>query len=329
MANAPVCIEVQQGTEQVPAEDWDKLRVIGLGLPAWEVMKDKHGIDPTDKPAVAVVTKLTADGISGSSFIAAGVAAVDIPLRRICPEASGRARLQMTIDVMDLEFPKDTDVRNISLWKDVKPLPNTRVAHTRSREQNDAANQRDQQLYEGLSGLLVRAVIMLGMDLTVYISLQLIPQSLPALRDSLVGAEGTPVMDPQCPSIPAISIIGKDTGMASNGKGLLVPAVSEVLAKNSGLGICPLLFSEGGLSLPAPALSVMKNELFSFLRRAVRPKNIPDANAWMVEFQKDQWEYPPVPTLRWPAPDPVQNRVAEGEWKNIVLGGKDGNNTLG
>lgn len=144
------------------------------------------------------------------------------------------------------------------------------------------------------------------------VSTQVVPQSLEVLRQSLIADNGVPTLDPQEASIPAIWLAGKDCGLPNNSKGKLVPVVSDVLAKSSGLGIVPLLFSEGGLAPQPPALAAVKFELWTFLRRAVKPKKIDDATAWIAEFKKDTWEPATVPTLQWPRPDPVQGLVEAG-----------------
>ena len=90
-------IDVPAGQEQVPVTDWDRVRVLALGMPAWDKLKENHGIDQSESPTIAVVTKLTTEGIAGSSFIAAGQGVVDIPLKRICPEASSRARITFNL----------------------------------------------------------------------------------------------------------------------------------------------------------------------------------------------------------------------------------------
>ena len=165
-------IDVPAGQEQVPVTDWDRVRVLGLGMPAWDRLRENHGIEQTESPTIAVTMKLTAEGIAGSSFIAAGVGNVDIALKRICPEASSRARMSFKCDLMEYEWPRDTDHRNISLWRDIKSLPDTKVSHTRSNRADDDREERDIQLYEGLSGLLTRVVLLLGADCTVYVAVQ-------------------------------------------------------------------------------------------------------------------------------------------------------------
>ena len=313
MATNARIIEVPAGQEQVQVTDWDRVRILGLGLPAWDRLKENHGIDQTDSPTVAVVLKLTADGIAGSSFIVAGVGDVEIPLKRICPEASGKARLHLKCDLMEFQWPRETDCRNISLWKDLKANPNTKITYTRTSDRAENRITEDTQLYEGLSGILVRAVLLLGVDLTVYVAFQLIPQSLEVLRESLLMENGTPAMDPQSPMIPAIWLAGKDTGLQNNARGRLVPGVSDTLAKDSGLGVVPLIFCEGGLALAPPPLAAVKFELWSFLRKSLKPANFPDAEGWLKEFEKDDWAHPTAPILQWPEPDQVQALVNNGE----------------
>ena len=309
-------LEITPGNTQIQDTDWAKNRVIGVGLPLWEAIKENHGRDHNEETMATVVTKLSADGICGSGFATAGIAVVDIPFSRICPEASDRARFQATIDLMEMDWPRDTDIRNVSMWRDIKGIPTTRVAFTRSNHETD--NTRDQDLFESLTGILVRTVVLVGAEQSIYFRFQIIPQALDDLRGSLLGDDGVPVLQPQCPSIPAITLVGKDTGLRFNGKGKLVPEETQDFATGSGMGVVPMLWSEGGVAHAPPPLAAIKSEVWNFLRRAVQPASYTSATALMEAVKSPEWPAPTTPSVQWPVPNPVQDMVNEGNYFNQI-----------
>ena len=64
--------------------------------------------------------------------------------------------------------------------------------------------------------------------------------------------------------IPAITLVGKETGLTS--EAVLVPQVSDSLGKDSGMGVLPMILAHGGNAVQVPSTADMKQELFTFLQ---------------------------------------------------------------
>ena len=319
MASQQRIIAVDGGNTPVPPEQWNKVKVAGTGVPVWEALRDRLDIDSTQAgPLVAILTKINHDGISGSRFVGSGTGEFVVPLKRINDQAGRKAKFRCALDLEDYVWPDSGTIRNVSGWIDLKVNPNSRVT---------GGSQADKEWFEQVPALLSRVVLLPGPGLKVFMTVQIIPRSEESLRESLQPESGeqTPI---DCPSIPAINFSGADTGFRGAGVARLVPPVSADLAEGSGLGVVPMIWMEGGLDVPVPALSAMKFETFSFLRSVVRPENIKDVVAWeRIFLSEEPWEFPEPPSLMWPRPDPVTQRVDAGNFcyplvcVNVVRGG--------
>ena len=93
---------------------------------------------------------------------------------------------------------------------------------------------------------------------------------------------------------------------------MLVPQVSDNLAKDSGLGILPMILAHGGNGAKVPATSVMKQELFLFLRAVIKPLRLKNRAEWDPVFSQSPWTPPPPPSVMWPAPDGALRSAEEG-----------------
>ena len=152
-------------------------------------------------------------------------------------------------------------------------------------------------------------MILPGHDFVVYFNLQIIPMSLDELKTNIRSEDGTD-MDVHSHLIPAITMVGKETGLS--GEGILVPQVSDSLAKDSGLGILPMILAHGGNAVQVPATSIMKQELFNFLRAVVKPVRFKNLSEWDPVFTEATWPAPPLPSVMWPAPDVALRNAEEG-----------------
>ena len=302
--NQQKIIGVEQGNTPIPDDQWSKVRVSGTGMPVWETIRDSAGLEVTEAgPMVAVVMKISDQGIEGSRFVAAGTGNFSVPLSRVNKEASRKAKILIAFDLMDFKWPDNGEVRNFSGWLDLKDDPNTKI-------QNGTAV--DQAWWEQLPGLLCRLVLLPGTDFKVYITVQLIPRSEDVLKESLANENGEDT-DVNCPGIPCINFTGADTGLGG-GVASLVPRVSQSLGAGSGCGVLPMILGSGGVEVQVPPLAHVKFELFSFMRSVLKPISLKDVKEWEGVFLSDEpWEYPAVPNLIWPEPDPVTQRVDNGE----------------
>ena len=152
-------------------------------------------------------------------------------------------------------------------------------------------------------------MILPGHDFSVFFNLQIIPMSLDELKTNMGSEEGADV-NLQSHLIPAITLVGKETGLPA--EGMLVPQVSDNLAKDSGLGILPMILAHGGNGAKVPATSVMKQELFLFLRAVIKPLRLKNRAEWDPVFSQPSWTPPPCPSVMWPAPDGALRSAEEG-----------------
>ena len=84
-----------------------------------------------------------------------------------------------------------------------------------------------------------------------------------SLEELKTNISKMPDLDIHSHLIPAITMVGKETGLPV--EGTLVPQVSDSLAKDSSMGILPMILAHGGNTVQVPATSAMKQELFSLI----------------------------------------------------------------
>ena len=123
--------------------------------------------------------------------------------------------------------------------------------------------------------------------------------------------------DAQSHVIPAITLVGKETGLTS--EAVLVPQVSDTLGKDSGMGVLPMILAHGGNAVQVPSTAEMKQELFNFLRAVVKPVRLRNREEWNTAFDSDTWSPPPLPGVMWPAPDSVVRSAEKLEVVKFVL----------
>ena len=138
--------------------------------------------------------------------------------------------------------------------------------------------------------------------------------SLEELKSNCRDMEDT---DVQSHVIPAITLVGKETGLTS--EAVLVPQVSDTLGKDSGMGVLPMNLAHGGIAVQVPPTVEMKQELFTFLRAVVKPFRLKNRDEWDPAFDSDSWNPPPLPGVMWPAPDSTVRNAEEGRMNVLSL----------